>query len=130
MVAPTRREQVASLRESGLSLRAIASATGASKDTVSRVLSGVASETPASVITVDRETGETGEIVAESRKVVGTLEGPATRGMDAGPATTTLGDIGCRVKMPHHCHTDLTGTRQEHRTAPTPRGCRGRRRAI
>ena len=82
---------------------------------------------PASVITVDRETGE---IVPAPRKVVGTLEGPATRGMDAGPATTTLGDIGCRVKMPHHCHTDLTGTRQEHRTAPTPRGCRGRRRAF
>jgi len=37
---------VASLRESGLSLRAIAAATGDSRDTVGRALSGVADETP------------------------------------------------------------------------------------
>lgn len=38
---------VASLRESGLSLRAIAAATGESKDTVSRALNaGVANATP------------------------------------------------------------------------------------
>ncbi len=39
-------EVVLSLRECGLSLRAIASATGESKDTIRRSLSGVANETP------------------------------------------------------------------------------------
>jgi hypothetical protein len=41
-----RPEVVASLRESGLSLRAIAAATGESKDTIARELSGVSNETP------------------------------------------------------------------------------------
>ncbi|MBO0884566.1 MAG: helix-turn-helix domain-containing protein, partial [Mycobacterium sp.] len=43
-MAEKRREAVASLRESGLSLRAIAAATGISKSTVSDELSGVRNE--------------------------------------------------------------------------------------
>ena len=41
-----RAEILPSLRESGMSLRAIATATGLSKDTVQRELSGVSNETP------------------------------------------------------------------------------------
>lgn len=41
------------MREIGMSTRAIASATGMSKDTATRVLSGVANETPAPVTGTD-----------------------------------------------------------------------------
>lgn len=61
-----RSETVQSLRASGLSLRAIAAATGDSKDTVARALAPVADETPEPVVYepsgmdefVNRETGE------------------------------------------------------------------------
>ena len=51
-----RREVVASMREIGMSTRAIASATGMSKDTAARALSGVANETPAPVTGTDGKT--------------------------------------------------------------------------
>lgn len=48
-----RAETLPSLRESGMSLRAIATATGLSKDTVQRELAGVSNETPALITGVD-----------------------------------------------------------------------------
>ena len=51
-----RQEVVASMREIGMSTRAIASATGMSKDTAARALSGVANETPAPVTGTDGKT--------------------------------------------------------------------------
>ena len=51
--ADQRREIVAALREQGHSLRAIAGAVGASKDTVARDAAGVAGETPAEVRGLD-----------------------------------------------------------------------------
>ncbi len=59
-----RQEVVASLRESGLSLRAISAATGDSVTTVRRELSGVPNGTPEPVVVVDMETGEVLEDVA------------------------------------------------------------------
>ena len=53
-----RQEVVASMREIGMSTRAIASATGMSKDTAARALSGVANETPAPVTGTDGKTYE------------------------------------------------------------------------
>lgn len=51
-----RQEVVSSMREIGMSTRAIASATGMSKDTAARALSGVANETPAPVTGTDGKT--------------------------------------------------------------------------
>lgn len=75
-----RAETVQSLREAGLSLRAIASATGDSKDTIARALSPVSNETPdpestyepsgMDEFTVDRSTGE---VIAE---VLAEVQGP------------------------------------------------------
>ena len=50
-----RREVVSSMREIGMSTRAIASATGMSKDTAARALSGVANETPGSSLSASCE---------------------------------------------------------------------------
>lgn len=51
-----RQEVVASLRESGLSVRAIASATGINKETVSRDLQVSGTQTPASIVGTDGKT--------------------------------------------------------------------------
>lgn len=59
-----RRAAVAQLRESGMSTRAIAAATGASHMTVARDLSGVTNETPA-----DPATSDDAEIVEPARVV-------------------------------------------------------------
>ncbi len=80
-----RQEVVASLRESGLSIRAIAAATGDSKDTVARSLrAGVANETPAPE-PVDAEVIP--EPVSEPAPITGT-DGKTYRRPEPAPVLT------------------------------------------
>jgi DNA-binding transcriptional ArsR family regulator len=66
-----REDVVQSLRDSGMSLRAIAAATGESKDTVARVLEGVSNETPDPTHN-DPETGEIVDDPEPETKITGT----------------------------------------------------------
>lgn len=83
-----RSEVVASLRESGLSVRAIASATGISKDTVSRSLAGVSNETPAI-------TGTDGKTYA-----------PTQPAREATPQETTFTCWSCQDDHPTASHVE------------------------
>lgn len=88
-----RQETVASLRDSGLSIRAIASVTGDSKDTVQRALAGVSGETPAPALRAVADAGELPDDFSDG-ELVNAYDGVTDDQFEAGlTAARTAGDL-------------------------------------
>jgi hypothetical protein len=137
-----RAETVQSLREAGLSVRAIASVTGDSKSTVAAITSGVQNRTPAAEARqaepiVDRKTGEvlaTSEELADLAVYDDVSEGEFETALIAAREQGDLSRENVVANLPPHEvePTPVTGLdgKQYHRPVPKPAAAKRREKPL